>query len=235
MLLKVLNVDGSTFHGGRGRWPLPTRNADGTWRPGRWMPALRGPLEACVRGYHLCDVERLLDWIGPAIYVAEAAGEQIDAGSKVVVRRARLLRRVDGWDARTASLFAVECAERVLPLFEQAYPHDGRVRAALEVARRYADGAATDAELDGASAGARAAAWTARDAAIPRVWPVNWAAWAAVDAAESGRDVRNVAISAAWAARAAGAAGDAVGEAERAWQTRRLCALLELPAPGEDA
>jgi len=64
-------------------------------------------------------------------------------------------------DDRTLRLFACNCAERALCLFEREYPDDTRPRNAIEVARRFADGAATSAELDSARAAARAAAWAA--------------------------------------------------------------------------
>ena len=48
-LYKVLAEDGSAYHGGRGRWALPANGA-----PGAWMPRIAGPLEPCMRGYHLC-------------------------------------------------------------------------------------------------------------------------------------------------------------------------------------
>ena len=45
--------------------------------------------------------------------------------------------------ARIASLFACDCAERVLHLFEAKHPGDDRLRRAIEVARRFANGNAT--------------------------------------------------------------------------------------------
>src|SRR5690606_19794656 len=103
---KVLRADGTPCHGGTSRWHLPT--ADG---PGEWMPAIPDPVP-CRRGYHLCrDAADLLAWLGPTIWVAEAAGAVIAHRDKVVVERARLLRRLP-WDERTAREFAADCAER---------------------------------------------------------------------------------------------------------------------------
>ena len=50
-------------------------------------------------------------------------------------------------DERQQRLFACDCAERVLPCFEQAYPNDNRPRAAIVVSRRFANGMATEQEL----------------------------------------------------------------------------------------
>ena len=69
--------------------------------------------------------------------------------------------------ARLERLFACDCAERVLPIFERSRPGDVRPREAIAVARRYAVGAASEA----ARAAARAAAWAvARDAAWDAAW-----------------------------------------------------------------
>jgi hypothetical protein len=164
MLFKVLNGDGTCYNGGNGSWPLPTKNPDGSWTPGEWMPAIQGDLSPCENGYHLAREQDLLSWIGPAIFEAEYRGEMIEAGDKVVVREARLLRRL-GWNERTARLFACDCAERVVHLCD-----DPRPRRAIAVARRYAGGEATAEELVAARAAAWDAARTAARAARDAAW-----------------------------------------------------------------
>ena len=163
-LFKVLNQNGTPCHGGSGQWHLPTGDA-----PGRWMPPIRGKLIACKNGYHLCHKDNLVDWLGPAIYEAETRGERQGYGNKIVVREARLLLRLDGWNKRTARLFACDCAEHVLYLYEQHYPNDDRPRYAIEVARQYANDQATHHELLAARA-AGDAAWDAARAAAPAAW-----------------------------------------------------------------
>ena len=74
------------------------------------------------------------------------------------------LRTVEGKD-RELRLFACDCAEMVLPIFEKKYPDDKRPRYAIEVARRYAEGQATDEERAAAGDAAMAAAWAAARAA----------------------------------------------------------------------
>jgi hypothetical protein len=68
-------------------------------------------------------------------------------------------------DESKLRLFACDCAEQVLPLFEREYPEDKRPRVAIETARRFANGEATQQELaaawDAAGAAAGAAAWAA--------------------------------------------------------------------------
>jgi len=83
---------------------------------------------------------------------------------------------------RIARLMACDFAEHVLHIFETTRPDDDRPRKAIEVARRYAVGEATEQELDAA----RDAAWdAARDAARTAAWDAaRAAAWdAARDAA----------------------------------------------------
>lgn len=209
-LYKVLNADGSCIYG-IGSWHLPTCSADGTWAPGDWMTPISGPLVQCSNGYHAADgATQLLGVLGPAIYEAEYRGERLDVDRQVVVREARLLRRL-AWDDRIARSFACDCAEHVLHLFEGQHSGDPRPRQAIVVARRYADGDATAAEL--------AAAW---DAAMAAMAAARAAAWTAASAAAMA-----AASAATWDAAWA-ATWDAAWAAEREWQAVRLAAYLEV-------
>ena len=151
-LYKLTATDGSPLHGGRGRWPLPK---DGT--PGHWR-SVRGQLIACEQGLHLLRRDNIVHWLHEGVlWEAEADMDgALIQPDKVVVRRARLLRQAAVLDARTLRLFAADCAERVLPLFEARYPDDDRPRRAIETARRYAEGQATKVELRAAAAAAYA-------------------------------------------------------------------------------
>jgi hypothetical protein len=151
-LYKVTNLDGTPSHGGSGKWSLPR---DG--RPGKWMLTIEA-LIPCESGYHLCDGElQLLEWLGPAIWIAEAGGKRIDDSNKVVVQRARLVERVRGWTEIAARLFACDCAEHTLHLFERVCD-DPYPRIAIETARASAVGEASDEDGVAARAAARAAA-----------------------------------------------------------------------------
>ena len=59
-----------------------------------------------------------------------------------------LLCRNEFVSEQNLRLFACDCAERVLPIFEKECPEDNRPRKAIEVARLFADGEATHEELD---------------------------------------------------------------------------------------
>ncbi len=115
------------------------------------------------------------------------------------------LRACEGIE-KEVRLYAVWCARQVRHLMA-----DQRSLTALDVAERYANGEATDAELDAA----RDAAWAAaRDAA----WAAAGAAAGAVARAAARAAARDAARDAAWAAAwaAAGAAAGAVA-GDAAW------------------
>lgn len=227
-LFKVLGKDGISCHGGRGKWSLPH---DG--KPGEWMPPIEGKLVPCENGYHLCRESDLINWLNVTIFEAEYQGERIDCDDKIVVRVARLIHYLNTWNERTARLFACDCAEHVLHIFERDYLDDNRPRGAIKVARQFANGVATQEELDAARDAARdAVGGAARDAA-----------WTAVRAAarDAARDAaRGAARDAAWdAARAAawtavgGAAWGAARDAEQEWQLAQLMKYL-YPVEGQD-
>jgi hypothetical protein len=227
---KVLDKNGYSCHGGEAEWSLPTRNADGTWTPGEWMPEVEGELEPCRNGYHVVTLEQLADWLGERIFEVEVGDEIVHEDNKSVTRTCRLTRECTGWNERTARLFACDCAERVLPLYE-AYYDDDSPRKAIEVARRYAEGKADVEALVAARAAAGAAALNAsRDASRAAAWAAAWAA--ALNA--TGDAALAASRYAAWAAEEAVAwdwdASRAAREAERQWQVGRLRKILEVEA-----
>ena len=129
---------------------------------------------------------------------------------------------------RIVKTFALDCAERALPAYEAQHPGDLRVRAAIEVSRRYLRGETT---IDEAKTAANAAcavyaaantAYAAADAASAD------AASAAADAAAA-FDGARAAHAAAYAAEAAtfAAYDDYAAAAELRWQRAHLIKLLE--------
>ena len=211
---KVLNEDGSCFHGGEGVWPLPTEDG-----PGEWVE-VEGDLIACRNGLHGCRPKDLFEWFGPSIFVMEYEGEVVVAGDKVLGRKARLVKRT-AWDESTARLFAADCAERALEGERSAGREpDPRSWEAVRVARAFARGRASDEDLDAAWD----AAWAAAGAAAgDAAWDAE--APAAAPAAAQGA-AHAAAPAAAWAAAHA-AAQAAAWAAERGWQLRRLNEYLK--------
>jgi hypothetical protein len=104
-----------------------------------------------------------------------------------------------------AVMFAADCAERVIYIYEKAYPDDDRPRKAIETARTGGD------VFHAAAHTAHAASHAARAAAY------------AANAARAANNESNTASHAARAARAAAYAANAA--MEREWQKARLVEL----------
>jgi len=174
---KILSTDGTSPYQSF-QWDLPKNG-----KPGKWMPRVKGKLAECLRGYHVLKAGQLSTWIvADALFEVEVKGKVVDFRNKCACHQARLTRHVETWNEMNLRLFAADCAEHVLPLFERRYPNDDRPRKAIEVARKFARGEVTGTERDAAWAAAWAAAGDAAwDAARDAVWAV---AWAAAGAAE---------------------------------------------------
>jgi len=147
---KTMMEDGSTIFG-RDGWYLPKGK-----RPGRWMPKVTPQM--CVSGYHVCTLEQLPLWIGPAIYEVEVRGEYLSDNSKAVFEQARLIRRVTGWGMNELVEWAQQCADHVQGSVA-AEDAEYAAEYARDVARYAAESAAESAR------DARYAAESARDVA----------------------------------------------------------------------
>jgi hypothetical protein len=150
--------------------------------------------QTATRGNQLSKLRKGSEKSRPAEYV-------------VVAREMRLA--VARLPRHTAALFAADCAERVLPIFEAAYMADDRPRKAIEVAR-------SGVSVTEARAAALAAHAAARTAQADGNADATYAARAAGHAAATIHVATHAAGAAAYAIRAAGDAG------ERPWQLRRL-------------
>ena len=203
-LYKITDKDGSPVHGGKGKWSLPSRGKPGAWRE------VEGALIPCKNGLHLLETTDIASWLKwPAVlWVAEHEGEMVRDTDKSVAGKARLVRKVPGYSEKSLRLFAVECAERVLPIFERQYPDDDRVRACIKATRRYLQKKATKKQLDEARAAAVATALAAHAAAVAAA-----VAAVAADAAAVAAD---------------DAAADHARKAEHDWQAKRFAEIIGL-------
>jgi hypothetical protein len=123
-------------------------------------------------------------------------------------------------DHRLLALWAADCAEHVLPLFEQERPGDERPRRAIELGRGWARGEVRMMD-------ARASAGHANAAARDLAGAARHAAYAAGQAAAVGHVAAHELGAAAYAIRAVRAAVPEVdamdaGRAECRWQRSRL-------------
>lgn len=124
-------------------------------------------------------------------------------------------------DHRTLGTWAADCAERVLPYFEEKYPEDNRPRKAIETLRTWVKtGAFKMADIRGASLAAHAAAREVKeddDAARS-------AARAAGQAVATAHVPTHAIAAAVYAATVIRDATGSIGATnmERAWQYRHL-------------
>lgn len=85
------------------------------WRQGEWVTA-SGELEACVNGVHVCRAEDLPYWLADELWVVDVEGERLEHGQKLVVCRAQLRSRVEGWPTPIGRELARDCVWRVRDL-----------------------------------------------------------------------------------------------------------------------
>jgi hypothetical protein len=127
-------------------------------------------------------------------------------------------QRLDEPDHRLMAIWAADCAEHVLPYFEDIYPEDDRPRKAVEAARAWVRG---DLSMVDARKAALASHAAARDANNKAAQTAARAAGHAAATAHAADHARHAAAYAVKAASAAEITGDAA-DAERDWQYRRL-------------
>ena len=133
--------------------------------------------------------------------------------------------KLDKSDHRTLVLWATECAEHVLPYFEENYPNDNRPRKALEAGRAWVRGEVAVSEVRAAALAAHAAARDA-DVAAAR------AAARATGHPATAPIVGHAPHAANYAVKATSSAAVPIGSAaqERDWQYERLPAHLRTVA-----
>jgi immunity protein 5 of polymorphic toxin system len=143
-----------------------------------------------------------------------------------------LVLLVNGTDHITVALWAIDCAERVMPYFEEKYPQDHRPRLAIETLKRWIDtGEFRMAVIRKASLDAHAAAREVGDEIPAR--SAAHAAGQAVATAHVPRHAYGPAIYAQQAVyRAANPAdADAAVAKEREWQYYHLLAIKAIHRP----
>lgn len=143
---------------------------------------------------------------------------------------------LDETDRRLVALWATDCAERVLPLFEAEVPDDDRVRGGIARARAFGRG-----ELDAAGEIRRRfeAGQAAQSVKAPAAVAAARAAGQASSVAHMGAHALGAAAYAAKAAALTASDLEAARHAEVQWQLAHLTrgtrqALSRLPLLGED-
>ncbi len=132
------------------------------------------------------------------------------------------MKKYSEQDQRSLATWAADCAERVLPFFEKAYPKDDRPRKAIEACRTWVrTGVFKMADIRGASLAAHAAAREAKENNT-----ACFAARAAGQAVATAHVPQHALGGAYYALKAVAVADPANAEVkiakERNWQSRRL-------------
>lgn len=129
-------------------------------------------------------------------------------------------------DQKTLAIWAIDCAERVLPYFEESHHEDRRPRQAIETLQRWIDsGVFKMAVIRGASLAAHAAAReVAEDNAARSAARAAGQAVATAHVPTHAIGAATYGLQAIHRAASPGEAGDAVAH-ERAWQLRHLLEL----------
>ena len=136
------------------------------------------------------------------------------------------MKKYEKGDQRLMAIWAADCAERVLPLFEEVFPNDDRPRKAIEVCRMWVrTGVFKMADIGGASLAAHAAARAAQENEVASL-----AAHAAGQAVATAHVPQHAFGGAYYALRAIAVADPAKAEAkvlkEHHWQARHMPAKL---------
>lgn len=163
------------------------------------------------------------DWQAGRVILPEVRDPRL-----ITIRRGGMLTDEDH---RLLALWAAECAEHVLHLFEQDHPSDTRPRDATEAARAWAGGGMRMMD-------ARACGGHAMGAARPLRGAARYAAYAAGQAAcvpHVPEHDLGAAAYAVKAARAAGTVGSTAGRLERDWQRERLPERIRTLVLGDQA
>src|SRR6185503_316119 len=84
-------------------WPLPDSEQ------GQWVHA---DVDPCRSGIHACRAADLPYWAGRNLYEVELDGVIVEQPTKVVAERARLVRRVEAWEAGVRDAYTRMCADR---------------------------------------------------------------------------------------------------------------------------
>ena len=128
------------------------------------------------------------------------------------------MKRYSRQDQTTMAVWAADCAERVLPLFEVVSPEDDRPRRAIEACRAWVEtGQFRMADIRGVSLAAHAAARDAEEGSAAR-----FAARAAGQAVATAHVPQHAYGAAYYALKAVAAANPADVAREREWQAARL-------------
>ena len=136
---------------------LKSGNGDIQWRVGEWREC-KGKLSLCKNGLHASEkpIDSLSYVFGTRWFECETRGKILKDTDKFCASEMRLVREIP---KEVIIQFAIDCAKKVLPIFEKQYYGDKRPRKAIDKAQAYLKNPS-----DAARAAASDAAYAASDA-----------------------------------------------------------------------
>ena len=193
---------------------------DEKWEVGK-KRTLRGQVVPCRYGFHGSPtLWQALEYApGPLACKVELGGTIVRDSDKLVASQKTLLAAVNV--ERELRLFAADCAEHVLHIFELEYPNNDRPRKAIAAARDYADGRIDYAAMVAAKS---AAEWAAESAAAARAAAARAAAMVAAKSAAMVAAKSAAMVAAKSAARAAAESAAAARAAAAEWAAAMVAA-----------
>ena len=141
---------------------LKSERGDTQWMIGKWQKR-KGELSLCCNGFHASQkpIDSLSYIFGTRWFECEARGQILKDTDKFCASEMRIVKEIPN---KVIQQFAIDCAWRVLHIFEEGYPDDKRPRQALEAVRAYLK-FPTQENLDKLTAACDAARAAACDAA----------------------------------------------------------------------
>jgi hypothetical protein len=88
------------------------------WPQGEWIE-VEGDVALCTNGIHACRPQALPRWLDEELWRVEIEEVQEEHEGLVVARRARLLERIEAWDAEASRELARSCAVRARQLADE--------------------------------------------------------------------------------------------------------------------
>jgi hypothetical protein len=155
------------------------------WPPaGDWLHADGGAVIPCRSAVHACAIEDLPLWLDDELWRIELRGPVLRSHGKLAATAGRLLDRVEGWNAATATEYADTCVERAAARIASLTAEAAAVAAGLiddgahcaQRARRESSVAPTMAAGAALCAARVAGLMDASRIADERIWQARWLA-----------------------------------------------------------
>jgi hypothetical protein len=110
------------------------------WRTDNWITKENLDKSYCLKRIEVFSIFQLLDNLCAPIWIVEIDGIISKRSEGILAKRVKVLQWVEHWNEYTSRKFAIDCAERVLFMYEERYPKDSRPRNAIEAAKVWISG-----------------------------------------------------------------------------------------------